>query len=58
VYDALRSRRSYKPALSHGTAVLAMTQAAGGQFDPGLIEAFQRCAPQFDRIYREHPDQG
>src|SRR5262249_18794729 len=56
VYDALRLRRPYKPPLSHNTTVLAMTQGSPGQFDPNLLEAFQRRAPDFERIYRESPD--
>jgi response regulator RpfG family c-di-GMP phosphodiesterase len=56
VYDALRSRRSWKPALSHAAAVQVMLDSSVGQFDPGLLAVFQRCAPQFERIYRELPD--
>jgi response regulator RpfG family c-di-GMP phosphodiesterase/serine/threonine protein kinase len=56
VYDALRSRRVYKPAYSHAATVQMMTEAAGGQFDPALMQTFLRCAPQLERIYREHPD--
>jgi response regulator RpfG family c-di-GMP phosphodiesterase/serine/threonine protein kinase len=56
VYDALRSRRPWKPALSHTTAVLAITDGSPGQFDPALLQVFQRCAPQFERIFRECPD--
>jgi response regulator RpfG family c-di-GMP phosphodiesterase/serine/threonine protein kinase len=56
VYDALRSRRVYKPALSHSAALQVIGDAAGSQFDPALFEAFQRCADQFDKIYRENPD--
>jgi response regulator RpfG family c-di-GMP phosphodiesterase len=56
VYDALRSRRPWKPALSHATAVLATTDGSPGQFDPALVQVFQRCAPQFERIFRECPD--
>jgi response regulator RpfG family c-di-GMP phosphodiesterase/serine/threonine protein kinase len=53
VYDALRSRRVYKPALSHMAAVHLMAEASAGQFDPALLQVFQRCGPQFDRIFRE-----
>jgi cyclic di-GMP phosphodiesterase len=53
VYDALRSRRSYKPALSHATAVQVITRVSGGQFDPNLVQAFVQCAPQFEKIFRE-----
>jgi HD-GYP domain-containing protein (c-di-GMP phosphodiesterase class II) len=53
VYDALRSRRIYKPALSHAAAVQIMTENSPGQFDPALIQVFQRCGSEFDRIFRE-----
>jgi response regulator RpfG family c-di-GMP phosphodiesterase len=56
VYDALRSRRVYKPSLSHATAVEVIVKASEGQFDPALLAAFIRCADQFDRIFRDHPD--
>jgi response regulator RpfG family c-di-GMP phosphodiesterase len=56
VYDALRSRRVYKPALSHSAAVQLMTEASSGHFDPALLKAFLQCAPEFDRIYREVTD--
>jgi response regulator RpfG family c-di-GMP phosphodiesterase len=56
VYDALRSRRAYKPALSHAAALQVMLETNRGQFDPALLQIFQRCAPQFERIYRESPD--
>ncbi len=54
VYDALRSRRVYKPGLSHHTTVLTMTEGSPGHFDPALVEVFRRVAPQFDRIFRDH----
>ena len=53
VYDALRSRRVYKPGLSHHTAVLTITEGSPGHFDPALLAAFRRVAPQFDRTFRE-----
>jgi len=53
VYDALRSKRVYKPSLSHTSTVLTMTEASPGHFDPALMEVFHRCATQFDRIFRE-----
>jgi response regulator RpfG family c-di-GMP phosphodiesterase/serine/threonine protein kinase len=52
VYDALRCRRSYKPALSHVAAVQLMS-ASTGQFDPALMQAFQRCADRFQQIFQE-----
>ncbi len=56
VYDALRSRRVYKPGLSHHTTVLTMTEGSPGHFDPALVEVFRRVAPQFDRIFRDAAD--
>ncbi len=55
VYDGLRSRRVYKPALSHSAAVEVMADGSSGQFDPVLLQAFHRCAPQFERIFRGMP---
>lgn len=50
VYEALRSRRPYKPALSHAVAMQAMTETATGQFDPLLWQAFLLCADDLNRI--------
>jgi response regulator RpfG family c-di-GMP phosphodiesterase len=56
VYDALRSRRTYKPALSHDAAVQIMVEASPGHFDPALLQAFQSCHPLFERVGRELAD--
>lgn len=53
VYDALRTRRPYKPALSHETALQTMSETANGQFDPLLWQAFRLCADDFARIADE-----
>jgi response regulator RpfG family c-di-GMP phosphodiesterase len=53
VYDALRSRRSYKPPMSHAAAVRVITNISRKQFDPALLPAFERCAPSFERIFTE-----
>lgn len=51
VYDALRSRRTYKPALSHGGAV-EIILGSTGQFDPALLEVFRRCVDRLDEVAR------
>ncbi|HZZ80427.1 MAG TPA: HD domain-containing phosphohydrolase [Gemmataceae bacterium] len=56
VYDALRSRRPHKPALSHGAACQLVTEGSQGQFDPQILMAFQRCNERLERIWREFPD--
>jgi response regulator RpfG family c-di-GMP phosphodiesterase len=53
VYDALRSRRVYKPALSHAAALQVMLEGSPGQFDPDLLPAFHRCGSRFEEIFRE-----
>jgi response regulator RpfG family c-di-GMP phosphodiesterase len=55
VYDALRSRRCYKPALSHASTMQVMLEGAG-QFDPALVQVFQRCAHRFERIFHDCGD--
>lgn len=55
VYDALRRRRSHKPALSHQETAHLITEQSDGQFDPVLVEAFKRCAGEFEQIFRDIP---
>jgi response regulator RpfG family c-di-GMP phosphodiesterase len=56
VYDALRSRRVYKPALSHSEALEIMLHSSPGQFDPVLLQVFEKCAIQFERIFNQQAD--
>jgi response regulator RpfG family c-di-GMP phosphodiesterase len=55
VYDALRSRRTYRPRFSHDVTLEVMLEGSSGQFDPVLLQAFQRCAPRFEQIFQETP---
>jgi response regulator RpfG family c-di-GMP phosphodiesterase len=56
VYDALRSRRCYKPALSHQETLSVMTQTGNGHFDPVLFQVFLQNADKFDKLYQELAD--
>jgi putative two-component system response regulator len=47
VYDALISRRVYKPALPHETAVQIMARGRGSHFDPDILDAFLETAERF-----------
>lgn len=43
VYDALTSKRVYKKSMSHEKAVAIITESAGTQFDPSVVNAFLGC---------------
>ncbi len=56
VYDALRSQRVYKDSMSHEQASLIIRQGSGTQFDPELVEVFERCSEEF-KAQSQHASQ-
>ena len=55
VYDSLRSRRPYRPAVTHARAIRVLTHECLGRFDPVVLNAFIAAAPRFEQIYNEYP---
>lgn len=51
VYDALRSERCYKKAIPHKETLEIITNSAGTQFDPNIIEVFATIEAEFEHIF-------
>lgn len=56
VYDALISRRVYKPGFSHADAVDIIREGRGTHFDPVIVDAFLAIADQFHQIAQTYAD--
>ncbi|GAB3262287.1 response regulator [Chitinimonas naiadis] len=56
VYDALISRRVYKPAFPHERAVGIIVEGRGSHFDPDIVDGFLDIAERFREIARQYAD--
>jgi putative two-component system response regulator len=58
VYDALISKRVYKPAFTHEQALDVMRKGRGSHFDPDVLDAFLAIETEFARIASAFADGG
>ena len=56
VFDALMSRRVYKPPFPFERSVAIIAEGAGTQFDPALVALFLANREAFREIFEAHPD--
>jgi putative two-component system response regulator len=56
VYDALISKRVYKPPFSHEKAVAIITEGKGKHFDPDMVDVFLGISEQFREIAIHYAD--
>lgn len=54
VFDALVSRRCYKPPFSYDTALNIIQEGAGSQFDPKIVAAFLNAKDSVLKVAQEH----
>jgi putative two-component system response regulator len=57
VYDALISRRVYKPAFSHDAALEIMRAGRGTHFDPDVVDAMLGAEQRFKDIAAQFSDE-
>ncbi len=56
VYDALISRRVYKPPFPHSKALEIIREGRGKHFDPDMVDAFLSMAAEFEAIAQRYAD--
>jgi putative two-component system response regulator len=56
VYDALTSRRVYKPAMPHEEVARELRLGRGSQFDPDVVDAFLQIQADFQVIAKRFED--
>lgn len=57
VYDALISKRVYKPAFPHEKARAIIVEGKGSHFDPDIVDAFVAVEEEFRVIARQFGDE-
>lgn len=56
LYDALISRRCYKPPLPHDESMEIMRKSRGTMFDPTVFDAFVSIEPEIQDIAMRYRD--
>ena len=57
VYDALISKRVYKPAFSHEKAMAIIREGRGSHFDPDVVDAMNAIEATFQKIAADFCDE-
>ena len=56
VFDALTSRRPYKPAWSNAKAMQHLKKHSGSAFDPSVVACFEQNLDQIIAVKQAYPD--
>jgi len=56
VYDALISKRVYKPAFSHEKAIQIIAEGRGTHFEPLLVDSFLNIVDEFNQVAQNFAD--
>ena len=54
VFDALTSKRVYKPAFAMDTALEMIREGMGTQFDPKCVEVFLEAVPEIEAVLKKY----
>jgi putative two-component system response regulator len=57
VFDALMSRRPYKPAFTAEQAISIITEGRGRHFDPDVVDVFTADIPEIMRIWQSSQEE-
>lgn len=52
-YDAMRSTRIYRQALPPATVVAEIKKQRGTQFDPDVVDAFEKCHAEIESVFMQ-----
>jgi putative two-component system response regulator len=56
VFDALMSRRVYKPPMTLDEATKVILDGRGTHFDPAVVDAFMACRERFAEVAARYAD--